>query len=422
MLLVLLILHSFEGAAGAQPYRTPFPEEPERYDREYHLDLLTMRIDRDWRDLWDGGDNAFLLRFGSMNVEQWNLQESLKFSAALAPRFRMRFWGERFHTLDELAHERSELEAELRLRSFYYISLLVAPAFWKRENDVGLGIQRRRAVDRYVRLIFRIRDFANNFAYRHGENIEGEENIYTRQPLEAAVEALEELGRRMRLGLSGYATNAWEKEHRFLEGQAEDYRLSCSSWDISLWLECDLSSRLRLDLDARGAAFHEEREGGRSREDKHRVRLFLTRLWWYPSGHTPGRRAAERGGHGDTMITGRTAVCAGLQARCERWSALGDEAGVFSKDELFPFLYVRRCFGRRHSVEVGYLADRYESERSGFEPGSDSRWENRIKISYEINFKGASRFRVIETIDLDREDWGQFSVHDHFFLMSFISF
>jgi hypothetical protein len=73
-------------------------------------------------------------------------------------------------------------------------------------------------------------------------------------------------------------------------------------------------------------------------------------------------------------------------------------------------------------LEIGYLADRYRSEREGAERGVDERWENRIKLSYELLLRGGSRFRIIETVDLDREDWGQFSIHDHFFTMLLVAF
>jgi hypothetical protein len=39
-----------------------------------------------------------------------------------------------------------------------------------------------------------------------------------------------------------------------------------------------------------------------------------------------------------------------------------------------------------------------------------------------MRFKERGRFRVTETIDLDPEDWGQFSIHDHFFLMLMLGF
>ncbi len=399
--LLLVVSHS---GASAIPYRSSFMEEPERFDSEYYLDLLTMRFDRDWRDLWDGTDNAFRLRFGSLNVEQWNLQESLKFSARISRSFRVRYWMERYHALCEQAGERNEIEVELNACGYLYLSLLVEPAFWKRENDIGIGLQHRRAIDRYVRFIVRVRDFANNFAYRHGDNIEGEENLFTRQPVEAVVEAREKAGSSFRFGVFGSVTNRWEREYRFIEQPQQDYIESRFVRDASCWLEYDLCRSLRMDIDLRTAVFFLDRRFAGAREEKHRVREFLPRLWWYP------------------VSSPRLAMCAGIQLRRERWSGLGEVTGSFRKDEFLPFLLIQTRLSARQMIEIGYLADRYKSEREGFDRGNDTRWENRVKLAWEIRLRGASRLRVIETVDLDREDWGQFSVHDHFFVMMFLGF
>ncbi len=402
---VLLAIFLLPGIARSQPSRNPYPEEPERYASEYYLDMLTMRYDRHWRDARYARDNIYCLRFGSLNVEQWRLEERLKLAADLSDRFRFRFWMDADRGLEETWARRGELELEGRICGDFYASLYLSPSFWKRENDIGMGFQRRTGVDRFVRVTARILDFANNFAYEHGDNIEGEENLYTKQPFEFELEAREEIGEAFRFGAIGALTTRWEREYRFLEGQAEDRLESGYRRDGCVWAEFDAGSSFVLGLEARSAEFAGETSNGDGTGEMHRIREFLPDIWWYPS--------MER----------RMALNAGLQIRRERWSGEGSERyGDFSKEELLPFVLFQYGFNDTHGIEFGYLGDRYESNRTGDREETVERWENRLKLVYELKLKGLHRFRVIETIDLDREDWGQFSIHDHFFIMMMIAF
>jgi len=390
--------------SDAEGFDSGYPEEPERFDSEYYLDLLTMRADREWRALEDRTDNIFSLDFGSLNVEQWVLLQSLKFSSPLSENFRFRYWLVNDHGLGRTGGERNELEIEWNFSEDYYLSFYLQPTFWKRENDIGVGIQSRDAVDSYRRLIFRVRDFANNFAYRHGDNIEGEENIYTRQPLELVLEVLDRTGTSFRYGASAVFSSRWEKQYRFTDSPEDDYTAEGYRRQVEGWLERDISERFIICLDAGYAEYFSGSEGN---EEEHIITELLPRLWYFPVG---------RGYSGGN----RLAFCGGASLRREWWERKGAEAGEFEKDEFLPFISARYRVSQAHLLEAGYLADRYESERSG--AGSNLRWENRLKIVWEIRLNSRARFRIIETLDLDREDWGQFSVHDHFFLMSRVIF
>jgi hypothetical protein len=417
---------AFPCRASEPPFRSPYPAEPERYDSEYYLDILTMRFDPEWRDFWYARDNAFALRFGSLNVEQWNLEESLKFSTSLGARWRLRYWMEMRNSLDERAAERNELELEYRLGGATYLSLLIEPAFWKRENDAGICIQRRRAIDRYVRLIFRVRDFANDFAYKHGENIEGEMNLYAAQPVEFVLEGRETIGEVIHFGFCASATNTWSKDYRFLTGTEPDYRESAYARDGSLWFEYEALPSLRVNLDARAAEYYGETSGRYQRVTRHRVREFIPHVWWYANA---GADHSANDDEADALERrAGVGVCAGVEIRREGaayrtsgFETVG-ESDATRKTEFLPFLLFRRGFTAMHMVELGYLGDRYDFDAIGPGARSSERWENRIKLSYEMRFKERGRFRVTETIDLDPEDWGQFSIHDHFFLMLMLGF
>jgi hypothetical protein len=383
----------------AQDFVSSYPEEPERYDSEYYLDLLTMRHDSRWREFWYARDNVFRLRFGSLNVEQWSLDQELKFSLELSARFRFRYWMEHRYSLDVSDVERNELELEFRTRGPYYLSFYLAPAFMKRENDIGIGFQRRTDTDRYATLAFRVLDFANNFAYEHGEKIEGEENIYTEQPLRFSLSSRDEIGESLRFGIEAFATNRWSMDYHVLDSPSSDYTHSSRAWDGDLWVEYLADPETRFGLEIRAAEFSTRREGAEDLCEHHRIREFLPYL--------------ER----DDILTGNVTIRAGLQIRRERWAGEGGpETGAFRKDEILPFAAVAYRLSDLQILECGYLADWYDSERTGTLRSADERIENRLSLVYELTLEGKSRVRIIETIDLDREDWGQFSIHDHFFL------
>jgi len=389
----------------AQEFVSAYPEEPERYDSEYYLDLLTMRFDSRWREFWYTRDNVFRLRFGSLNVEQWSMEQELKFSASLSKRFRFRYWMEHRRSLDESNVERNELELEFRARGPYYLSFYLDPAFLKRENDIGFGLQRRTDTDRYCTLAVRVLDFANNFTYEHGDRIEGEENLYTEQPLRFSVSARDEIGGSVRFGVEAFATNRWSIDYHTLDDPSSDYTYSSRAWDGDLWVEYLAGPATRFGVEIRAAEYTTESSGSDDQRESHRIREFLPYL--------------ER----DALLGGGVSLRAGLQIRRERWAGEGDvEAGAFRKDEILPFAAMMYSFSDVHAFECGYLGDRYDSERTGAISDADERFENRLSLVYELTLDERSRVRIIETIDLDREDWGQFSIHDHFFLQTAFRF
>lgn len=400
---LLLALCSFP--LSAQEFVSLYPEEPERYDSEYYLDLLTMRYDSRWREFWFGGDNVFRLRFGSLNVEQWSLDQELKFTTPLSGRFRFRFWMRHRRSLDESDVERNELELEYRAHGPFYLSLYLDPAFLKRENDIGIGLQRRIGIDRFWTLAVRVLDFANNFTYEHGDRIEGEENLYTEQPVRFSLSSRDEIGGFLRFGIEAFATNRWRREYRTIDDPSLDYCFSSRAWDGGLWMEYLAGSGTRLGLELRAAEYSTRQEGPMDQEEHHRIRELLPYL--------------ER----DAFPAAGMSLRAGLQIRRERWTGEGDvETGSLRKDEVLPFAAVVLRFSGKHALECGYLGDRHYSEGTGPLRESDERFENRLSLAYELYLDERSMVRVIETIDLDREDWGQFSIHDHFFIQTAFRF
>ena len=372
--------------------------------------MLTIRTDHDWRELWDRSDNVFNFSTGSLNVEQWFLRQALKFSASLSKNFRFRYWLDNRNTLTEDNGTRNEIEIEWNIIPRYYLSFYLEPTFWKRENDIGLGFQRRTGIDRYLKLIVRIRDFANNFAYEHGDAIEGEENIYSSQPLEFVFQMREEAGPFWRFGLNGLFSNRWEKEYSFIDNPGDNYSAAGYGRSLRGWVERDVPNKFMLGFDMKVAEYYSGRDES---EETHEIVELLPYIWLYPAGLL--QRPDFPNGVGPAFQVG-------VQFRRERWRGEGVEAGEFEKDEILPFFTARFMISSNQMLEAGFLSDRYESVRTGMNAGSDLRWENRFKLMWEIVARGGSRVRLIETIDLDREDWGQFGPHDHFFVMTQICF
>ncbi len=139
-------------------------------------------------------------------------------------------------------------------------------------------------------------------------------------------------------------------------------------------------------------------------------------------------------------------------ARPFAWMVLNDNALVhaairFEKGELkwlnenawetkikswnvLPSVGVQYYFGRRKAsiVEAAFFAQYRKREEStqtssGALARSDKKFrDHRIALVYEYRFSPTNSVRIIETIDLNREDWGQFSIHDHGFFQIQIGF
>jgi len=273
--------------------------------------------------------------------------------------------------------------------------------------DFGAGIQRRTAVDRYARLDLRVLDAAGDFTYRYGTRIEGERRIYTAQPLELSLDLREEFRAALRAGVTAAATNRWRRTVDIIADPEAKHDNSGRRGEIEAWIEFDPSRRWSVDLDFHAAEHRRGRGGFRPAREAHDVMELLPRLWYFPGGNGAGRGGA---------------YTAGVQLRRQRWTGAGERAGDFRKDEILPLALALIPVGRAHVIEAGYVGDRYRSRRTGTGARDVARWENRIVLAWEFSFASSGRLRVVETIDLDRRDHGQFWIHDHFFLSLLIGF
>jgi hypothetical protein len=116
----------------------------------------------------------------------------------------------------------------------------------------------------------------------------------------------------------------------------------------------------------------------------------------------------------------------------DRKLAWRDDRGRLTKIEntaVVPGVGLQvRPRGGKTYLEAGLAAEyrrrTEEHYRSGLGEGRrDDRYQDhRIYLVYEYRFADAKIIRLIETIDLDREDWGSFSIHDHAFVQLLFEF
>jgi hypothetical protein len=430
------------------------PVEPQTENPEFTLDTWTNRYDRYWREVWDGGDNRYRLKFGSNNVREWNLEEDLKLAADLIPgRFRFRFYHSRLYLDSADQRGRDTFELELRLAGSGYLSFFASPTFTKAENSLGLMLQHRKQVDRYARLIVEFPHAVRNFAERHGDRPGATYEVFADSPVRLVLDARGRLSPRVwahvvfdyvppfetvledndtgavleRESGRAYSVGGWIEYaggERGLEQPAAGVNFSLESrekngWEM-MWPEpvsaATPAARGEVPAPDRvpvgvGDEFYKltVTDGVRSWRDD---RVFVEPFVWVPlSGRWVLKTSvrldyreldyAYAAGTGSEIINRSVVVGAGAQVK------LGDT--------------------RRSVLESGVAMEYRERQEScgcgGTEPEqTDNYQDHRWYISYEYRFSPTRIIRLVETIDFDREDWGSFSIHDHGFVQAVFSF
>jgi hypothetical protein len=428
------------------------PVEPQTENPEFTLDTWTNRYDRYWREVWDGGDNRFRLKFGSNNVREWNLEEELKLAADLLDdRLRFRFYHSRLLLDSSDQRRRDTFEFELRLRGRYYLSVFATPTFTKAENSIGLMLQHRARVDEYVKLIAELPHAVRNFAERHGDRPGASYTAFTRRPFRLAVDARGALvpcvwGRLVVDYVRPFETATEDNDTGALADNERG-----EAWSIGGWVEYAAGDR-GPDQPAGGIYYHAEsrlREG----EPVHAGGPVAAALPGRAGGDAPGRIPVGIGNEfytptvPDTLrrwsdkravlepfvrlpVAGRW-VFKGSPRLDYRELETTDEAGRTSRIENGSIVagaggQVALGDTRRAVVEGGFAMEYRDRRQSCGCPGAPARKDiyrdHRLYASFEYRFSPTRVIRLIETIDLAREDWGSFSIHDHGFVQAIFSF
>jgi hypothetical protein len=471
-IIAFLVVLPVVGVRAGEPTR-----EPENDNREYLLDLVTNAWDRTWREAWDEGDNRFRFRLGSNNVRQWFLEEELKFATELSNRLRFRFHHGRLlrTSTESLSHDTFELEFHVKGTS--YLSFFVRPTFHKSENAVGLLLQKRQAVDEFAILFVEFPHVLRNFAERRSDSPDSLIDVFTRQPVRLGVDLRQRMGSRVWVRLAAEFVPDFEmavEDQRTLEEiPVEDGRaLSLEGWaeyvppipetadrsDRAVgaaagrtavgvaygyrWLDKDRESQTYLLF---GAPNVSPETGFRysSRAPSGWVAIALDRDFFSPTSDANVLGWTHERGHVEPygwLPLGHRLTLRGsvrIERRDDDRRRLSGGDVKIRNEYLVPRLGLRWAPREdpKSLLEGGLAAEyrwRDEATRSYGVPlaapfsnaplasGTTKRWDDfsdhRLYLAYEHRFGPARLLRVVESIDLDSEDWGQFWIHDHFFL------
>jgi hypothetical protein len=469
-LVALLTLAVTDTAMG----QMPFPREPEEDNREYVLDAVTNDYNRQWREMWDGGDNRFRLRVGSNNVTQWFLEEELKFSTNLIKnRLRFRFWHTRLlrNSSEQLTED--SFEFETRVFSNNYLSAFATPTSKRAENTIGLMLQNRRAVNRYSVLFIELPHVVRNFTEERKDGADSLNVVFTDKPVRLGLNIRERLRPGVWLRLEG----EYVPEFTVIEEEAATGTVarseSAKAKSLGGWVEYNWR-----ETDALAAKSAVGFEAGYRRDERAEGSSPLTNTLSSPrinEGIAPlGAQRIDEGfasvGVGDEgelpqkcdrlilmefdkdlyWISADDSVTAWRNTRAYAkpyaWVVLNDRwlvraAVQFERREIrrrnrqstetvienryiAPAAAGRLSLGSRRQaiVELGWASlFRQRQERVGQSAPIETDFDDhRMFMTFEYVFSPNKRVRLIEAFELDGEDRGRYGIHDHgFFQMIF---
>ncbi|MDH3215084.1 MAG: hypothetical protein OEN01_02180 [Candidatus Krumholzibacteria bacterium] len=429
------------------------PREPEADNGEYLLDVVTNAYAREWRDIWDAGDNRFRFRMGSNSVEQWFIEEELKFSTDLSTRLRLRYHHARFlrNSSEQISTDTFEFEGKFYRDNF--LSVFATPTRLKGENSIGVMLQNRHAVNRFTILFVEFPQFLRNFSERNKNGSDSLLSIFTDKPLRLGLDVRERLGPNVWLRLAGEYVPAFEMADEIIATGQTIPREQVTAKGIGGWLEYVLNSeRPRCEQTATGLDL------GYRREQSTRLPVAPTLVPEVVRDHPtvptirPAPRLLDMEFDGDLYDRGRDdsvdvwlerriraepyarvtlSPRYSLQARLRleerriEWQSNGGERHAIETDYVVPALGLRIRLGSRLKsiVEVGFAAEfRKRRERVNDSALRTAHNDHRLYFAYDYVFGSSKIIRITEAIELDSEDRGQFRIHDHGFLQMIFGF
>jgi hypothetical protein len=444
------------------------PVEPEEDDSEYFLDLETNAYSRLWREMWDEGDNRMRFRLGSNNVREWFLEEELKFSSPLLNRLRVRYRHGRLHRYTSDRESFDIFEFEGRVQRDFFVSLFVHPTFSKPENSVGLMFQCRKAVNDYFIFFIEFPHFLRNFTEDHSDPPDSVRTRFDTSPVRIGVDVRELLYPHLWMRLRASTTNVFDiRSESYPSGERINNETGKVT-DVSGYLEYVFDPELSLrEQSAAGVeSFYHKTEKARTPMPEFFIGQSVFAGQSPFVGQSPFERAGSVGDasaaasffaedenspftptQGDSVgswiadsrymkpyawiaLDERFTLCAAvrIEKRDIKWLDEWSFETKLTNWYAIPSIGVRWGLGARKAsiIDAGFVGQYRKRERLRrtcceiLSRVTGRYRDNRLYIAYEYYFNETKSIRVLETIDLDREDWGQFSIHDHgFFQMQF---
>jgi hypothetical protein len=319
-------------------------------------------------------------------------------------------------------------------------------------------LQGRKSVNQFILLFVEFPHLVRNFAERHGDTSGKTLTVFTDRPARIGFDIREPLAERLLLRLTGevipsFATaledGATGEVYGTERGQAEE---------IDGWLEYTRGGGPERDVwrqTAVGVAFGYKtavKDGtgiaspgaplsrgtvtvGHRPDGPDRIPVGVGDDFFTPTTPDSVSDWEQRRGHLDPYVwvplDERFTLKCSLSYVDRRLDWRDDAGWVTTVDNVAVVpgaglqMHPR---GSRTYLEAGLVAEyRHRTEvrsRGGrvTERSEDDFQDHRVYVAYEYRFDDAKVIRLIETVDLDREDWGSFSIHDHAFVQLLFEF
>lgn len=442
-------------AAGTTSAQPPVPAEPENDNREYVLDAVTNDYNRQWREVWAGGDNRFRMRLGSNNVTQWMLEEEFKFSASLVDRrLRFRFHHQRFdrYSVDRLTGDTIEFEA--RMFGDNYLSLYVTPTSARSENTLGLIAQHRRQVNRYARFIVEFPHVVRNFNEDHKGFGDSPDVVFADRPLRLALDVRERVCPGVWFSLEGEIVPEFTVNERDGRTRVVTRSESVEAASLGGWVEYSWPGEKELpDRSSAGvqASWQEDDRaenvptlaapaGSRGRladadgalaAGSSPLMAFDKDLYWISANDSIAGWKVSRSSvkpYAWIVLDDRWTVRGVLLFEERSIRLLADQGveTVIDNRYVAPALGARLSLGheRRAIVELGWASlFRKRTERRGGGARDEMRIDDqRLYVGFDYVFATDRRVSITESFELDARDRGQYGIHDHAFVQMIFGF
>lgn len=377
--------------SGSVTAQGPVFRNPNNFDGEYALDLLSNELPPDWRASYRRADSGVQIGGGSLNIRHIVLAEDIKFHMPLSgDRLAFRFRRERRAGL-----ERDDvwnlLEFEGRVAGPWHLSLLGNPSFHKSDATIGAATAWRAGPGRYARFSYLWPRFDTNYAFRNTSVNEGYTEAFRHYPGEARFEVVWQEGGH-ELFLDARHGRPWELAHENFDTPPTGY---VEKGDMS-----EVHGEARHHVDAWTWGFQADYwraasaiayDPARPAEDQRAVwehhRLFLT------LERAIDGKGAVRAGVGPSYMRGTLEV-----------PAQPADDNAYRYTETLALLSYLPRWSPKWSGEATYLIDFQHAEiTQGSAPASVSPIHNRMKFA--LRWDGAfGSFVVAGNVELDQSD------------------
>lgn len=454
LLLWMILLAGTASNGLAQSYARS-PHEPEGDNREYLLDYVTNEYNRVWREVFDTRYNVFRMRVGSNNVSEWFIEEELKFATPLSERMQLRFYHSRLFRNSSESWGQNTFEFEARVFGRNYIGAFLTPRTIKAENSMGLVFENRQAPDHFWLVSIEVPDFLRNATHHFQDQNDSLLHVFTDRPLRYGLDVRQPFfERRMWLRLLGEYVPRFEIGDELTDTGERIYQEQSRASAIRGWVEyvgepwLELRAQTALGVEgawrktvrlARTVAqatpnLFDRRTGGGKGEDAMALQPmeFEDEIFRRSEDDTLSAWSESRAWvqpYAWVPLNDRFTLRATLRFE-ERTIGLLDDNGnkaTITNQYAVPLVGIRTGFGwrRAHVIDTGFdfeFRRRKVEQTVEMVPEGDVRRDHRYYLAYEYAWGEGKILRIMETIDLDYADWGDFFVHDHGFFQLLFDF